>query len=75
MRRMLTWQLILYMIVLRQGKVIRAAGYEEGTIPESDPDHKDAKAVHVFNEHVSKDTRVQAVILPFGDGMTIIRKA
>lgn len=60
--------------VLRQGKVICAAGYEEGTFPESDLGHEDIKAVHAFNEHVSKDTRVQAVILPFSDGMTIIRK-
>ncbi|KAI7884774.1 O-methyltransferase [Lichtheimia hyalospora FSU 10163] len=60
--------------VLRQGKVISAAGYE-GTIPESDRDYEDAMAIHAFNEHVSKDTRVQAVILPLGDGMTIIRKA
>lgn len=64
----------LCMTVLRQGKVICAAGYEEKTFPELDLGHKDIKAVHAFNEHVSKDTRVQAVILPFSDGMTIIRK-
>lgn len=62
--------------VLRQGNVVRAAGYEEGPITGRGPDPEaHAKAVHEFNQHVAKDARVQAVILPLFDGMTLIRKA
>lgn len=66
----------LCVTVLRQGNVVRAAGYEEGPITGRVPDPEaHAKAVHEFNQHVAKDARVQAVILPLFDGMTLIRKA
>ena len=27
-----------------------------------------------FNSHISKDTRVEKLIIPLGDGMTVCRK-
>ena len=27
-----------------------------------------------FNDHISKDTRVEKLIIPLGDGMTVCRK-
>lgn len=35
---------------------------------------KDTKNLHAFNDFISKDTRVDKVILPIRDGITIIRK-
>lgn len=35
---------------------------------------KNAKAIHSFNEHVSKDDRVQRVLLTVRDGLMMIRK-
>ncbi|MFZ9504179.1 MAG: O-methyltransferase [Cyclobacteriaceae bacterium] len=35
---------------------------------------KKALALHHFNEQVAKDARVEAVILPIRDGLTLIRK-
>lgn len=70
------WLTLFCVTVLRQGNVVRAAGYEQGPITGRGPDAEShAKAVHEFNQHVAKDIRVQAVILPIYDGMTLIRKA
>lgn len=35
---------------------------------------KTALKVHKFNQHVANDTRVESVMLPVFDGLTIIRK-
>ena len=35
---------------------------------------KTALKVHRFNQHVAKDPRVESVMLPVFDGLTIIRK-
>jgi predicted O-methyltransferase YrrM len=35
---------------------------------------KNAKAIHAFNEHLNKDTRVQKVMLTIRDGLLLIRK-
>ncbi len=35
---------------------------------------KNAKAIHAFNEHVAKDTRVQQVLLTVRDGLMLIKK-
>lgn len=42
----------------------------------SDPSHKDpeTRAIRAFNEHVFKDSRVHATMLPTGDGMMAILK-
>lgn len=49
--------------VLFHGKVLEE--YIEG---------KSAKAVQLFNEHIKNDKRVEQVILPIRDGISIIRK-
>ena len=32
------------------------------------------KNIKEFNSHISKDTRVEKLIIPLGDGMTVCRK-
>lgn len=42
-----------------------------------DPDHKEhpiAVAIQRFNEHVRDDARTEQVVLPIGDGVSLIRK-
>ncbi len=39
-----------------------------------DPDDEIARDVAAFNDHVRKDPRVSVVLLPFGDGVTLIRR-
>jgi predicted O-methyltransferase YrrM len=34
----------------------------------------DTKLIHAFNEAVSKDTRVESLLLPVRDGLMILRK-
>jgi len=53
--------LILVDNVLWKGRILN---------PESPLD----QAVHAFNEHVSRDTRVEAVMVPIRDGVTLARK-
>jgi len=48
--------------VLWSGKVMN---------PDSD---KKAEALHAFNSRISKDSRVEKIILPIRDGLTLIRK-
>ena len=50
--------------VLWSGKVIQ----------EIHPNDKDTKALIEFNKRVANDPRVEVVILPFRDGLSIIRK-
>jgi predicted O-methyltransferase YrrM len=40
------------------------------------PDKKDENtvALRAFNEHVAADRRVQSVVLPLADGLTLARK-
>jgi len=62
--------------LLRPGGVILADNtLRDGKVLE-EPMPTDAQTgeIAAFNEKVAKDTRVQAVILPLRDGLTIIRK-
>lgn len=43
-------------------------------IPEVVNKDKDTRNLHEFNDFISKDTRVDKVILPVRDGITVIRK-
>ena len=38
------------------------------------PNSDNGKAIQTFNEHVSKDPRVEQVLLPLRDGVTLIRR-
>lgn len=38
------------------------------------PDDEKSKALHEFNAHISKDERVEQLLLPVRDGITIIQK-
>jgi predicted O-methyltransferase YrrM len=39
-----------------------------------DSDGENARAIAGFNEHVLHDDRVEAVLLPFREGVTLIRR-
>jgi predicted O-methyltransferase YrrM len=43
------------------------------TLPENEQG-KNAKAMHAYNEKISKDPRVEHVLLPLRDGIMIVRK-
>ncbi|KAI9251795.1 O-methyltransferase [Phascolomyces articulosus] len=62
--------------VLFYGQVHRQAGYD--VIPSNLEFKRDipgmAKQVHAFNQHVLKDERVEVVMLPLFDGISIITK-
>ncbi|KAI9267944.1 O-methyltransferase [Phascolomyces articulosus] len=61
--------------VLFFGQVHRIAGYQDDdTAKGSKNIRKKAKYAHEFNKHVLDDSRVQVVILPLFDGVSIINK-
>jgi predicted O-methyltransferase YrrM len=43
-------------------------------IEEPTPKDAQTKGIMAFNDYLAKDTRVEKVILPLRDGLTIIRK-
>ncbi len=45
-----------------------------GKVFENPIEGKSAKAIQLFNDHVKNDGRVAQVMLPFRDGLTVIRK-
>ncbi|KAI9303301.1 O-methyltransferase-domain-containing protein [Cunninghamella echinulata] len=61
--------------VLYFGQVHRQSGYEEDqSITPSNNIKKTAGKVAAFNEHVKQDSRVQLIMLPLFDGISIIQK-
>ncbi|KAI9491074.1 O-methyltransferase-domain-containing protein [Zychaea mexicana] len=61
--------------VLFFGQVHRIAGYEDDNPVEASKNvRKIAKYAHDFNKHVLQDSRVQVVVLPLFDGVSIISK-
>lgn len=60
--------------VLFFGQVHRVAGYGEASLEASKNILNTAKKAHKFNQHVLSDPRVQVVVLPIFDGVSIIRK-
>ena len=44
-----------------------------GRSRESDGD-EDTRALRAFNDHVAADSRVQSVMVPVADGLTLVRK-
>jgi caffeoyl-CoA O-methyltransferase len=60
---------------LKKGGVILADNVLfHGDVLEENISGKNAKAIHVFNEHIAKDNRVQRIILTVRDGLMMIRK-
>ncbi|MQA13882.1 MAG: O-methyltransferase [Pseudonocardiaceae bacterium] len=45
-----------------------------GRVVETDPDHTAVQAIQQFNEHALADERVELVMLPLSDGVTLARK-
>jgi caffeoyl-CoA O-methyltransferase len=55
---------------LSAGGVIAA----DNTLSGADPERDSSSHISRFNEHVLHDERVEAVLLPFRDGVTLIRR-
>jgi caffeoyl-CoA O-methyltransferase len=45
-----------------------------GNVIEDDPEDENRVAIRAFNDRVVADDRVDAVMLPLGDGLTLLRK-
>ena len=45
-----------------------------GEVVNENNNDKFTKNIKEFNSHISKDTRVEKLIIPLGDGMTVCRK-
>ncbi len=46
-----------------------------GKVVDPDVHDADTEAIRRFNDHVAADTRTRQVIVPIGDGLTLIRRA
>ena len=46
----------------------------DGLVLDPDSDHPDVPGVKAFNDYAVKDDRVELVLLPIGDGLTMARK-
>jgi predicted O-methyltransferase YrrM len=44
-----------------------------GRVLDDDPDDADTAAIKRFNDHVAADPRLEVVMLPVGDGLSLIR--
>lgn len=62
-RRLRPGGILLADNVLWSGRVVDAGDTSDGT-----------EAIRAFNDHVTRDARVEAVILPVGDGLTLARR-
>lgn len=62
--------------LMRQGAFILADNtLWDGHVVDSSYDHDpQTLGVRAFNDHIARDTRVEKVLLPLRDGLTIIRK-
>ena len=45
-----------------------------GRVVDGSADDEDTKAIRAFNDLVASDERVEAAMLPLGDGLTVLRK-
>ena len=45
-----------------------------GDVSDENKNDKITSAIKDFNKHLSKDTKIEKIIVPLGDGMTICRK-
>jgi predicted O-methyltransferase YrrM len=46
-----------------------------GAVVDADVHDADTEAIRRFNDHVAADVRTRQVIVPIGDGLTLIRRA
>lgn len=67
------WELIVPLI--RQGGVILADNtLSSGRVAQAGADGENVRAIREFNDLVLADKRVEVVLLPVGDGLTLARK-
>jgi caffeoyl-CoA O-methyltransferase len=45
-----------------------------GSVITEDPKDENRTAIRAFNDMVAADDRVESVMLPLGDGLTLLRK-
>lgn len=46
----------------------------DGKVCDAENGDEDTKAIHSLNQKIYKDSRVDTCMLPFADGVTIVRK-
>jgi caffeoyl-CoA O-methyltransferase len=56
------------------GMLVADNTLQGGRVLDPDPDDRSTAAIQRFNEHARGDPRVQVVLLPIGDGVSIIQK-
>jgi predicted O-methyltransferase YrrM len=58
----------------KEGLVIIDNVLWHGEVVNKDINDKITKSIRDLNDFISKDTRIEKVMVPFGDGMTVCRK-
>ncbi|SHE78360.1 O-methyltransferase [Streptoalloteichus hindustanus] len=59
----------------RQGGVILVDNvFSAGRVLQAEPEDEVVRAIQEFNEHALADSRVELVVLPIADGLTVARK-
>ena len=58
----------------KEGLIIIDNVLWHGEVVDKNISDKYTKNIREFNDFISKDKRVEKVIIPFGDGMTVCRK-
>ncbi|WP_420451327.1 O-methyltransferase [Ilumatobacter sp.] len=70
MRRLAPGGVVLVDNTLWSGDVVDTDGGDASGVPSDD-----TAAIRAFNDHVAADQRTRQVIIPIGDGLTLIRRA
>ena len=70
-----TYEMVIKCFCVRGGFVLADNTLWDGHVvdPAYDRDPQ-TRGIRLFNDHVARDTRVERVILPLRDGLTLIRK-
>jgi len=58
----------------KEGLVIIDNVLWHGEVVNKDINDRYTKSIRDLNNFISKDTRIEKVMVPFGDGMTVCRK-
>jgi len=66
-----------FRVIRRKGLRNETACYPADQRDQEDPDCREFRmkaAIRALNHHVARDARVESVMLPIADGLTIVRK-
>jgi len=65
---------LLFPKLNKKGLIIADNMLFHGQVLEEEIKGKNAKAIDAFNKHIAKDNRTQQVLLPFRDGLLLIKR-